>query len=81
MKANSFYKPNQNLLNEVGFTIRILRKRKGLTLEALAKECGLHPKYIQGCETGNRNLSISVLNDIATKGLGMSIKTLINKMK
>jgi len=45
--------------------IKKLRKGQNLTIEQLSEICGLHSKYLQTIERGERNISVSVLVQIA----------------
>jgi transcriptional regulator with XRE-family HTH domain len=49
----------------VGANLNDLRKRKGVSQEALAFDCGLHRTYISGVERGIRNPTVVVLAKIA----------------
>lgn len=52
-------------LRELGRRIRNLRKTMSLTQEQLADEAGLDRSYIGGIERGERNITFSVLCQIA----------------
>ena len=56
---------------QVGLRIKQLREAKGLSQEALAGICNLHRTYVGLIERGERNLSLSTLEDIA-RGLEVS---------
>jgi len=45
--------------------VRERRRELGLTQEALAERCGLHPTYISGIETADRNPSVKALECLA----------------
>ncbi|MGD0793175.1 MAG: helix-turn-helix transcriptional regulator [Terriglobales bacterium] len=45
--------------------MRQIRKRKGLSQEALALACGLDRTYIGGVERGERNISLINVHRIA----------------
>lgn len=45
--------------------VRARRRELGLTQEALAERCGLHPTYISGIETADRNPSLKALGQLA----------------
>ncbi len=59
-------------LKELGSRIRRLRKEIGLTQEQLADEAELDRSYIGGIERGERNITFSVLCQIA-KALRLEI--------
>jgi len=52
-------------LKELGRRIRHLRKEVGLTQEQLADDAELDRSYIGGIERGERNITFSVLCQIA----------------
>jgi transcriptional regulator with XRE-family HTH domain len=54
-----------NILNVVGQNVRLLRGNRGLTQEALAIKAGLRRSYIGHIERGDRNLTLTNLNQIA----------------
>ncbi len=54
------------LLQLVGEKIRIIRKTKGLTQEALGNKSQLSFSYISDVERGTRNISIESLEKIMT---------------
>lgn len=54
-----------DILSMVGSNIRVIRKVKGLTISELASKSNLSSKYLQGVETGKRNISVTNLNNIA----------------
>ncbi len=66
-----------NLL-ELGSTIKILRKEKGITQEKLAKDIGISRATLSKLENGNiANISIVTLNDILNHlGYELEIKPL-----
>jgi transcriptional regulator with XRE-family HTH domain len=45
----------------MGRVIRVLRRRRGLSIEALAFAAGLHPTYLSGIEREGRNPSLMKL--------------------
>ena len=48
-----------------GEAVRDLRKRKGLSQEALALSCGLDRTYLGSVERGERNVSLKNIHTIA----------------
>lgn len=54
-----------DLKRALGQRIKALRKRAGLTQEALAERAGLNPKYISGIERGNENPTLDTLIRLA----------------
>lgn len=54
------------LLIRLGETIRDLRKLKGFSQEELGEKSGFHFTYIGGLERGERNISLSNLEKVAT---------------
>jgi transcriptional regulator with XRE-family HTH domain len=60
----------QSLQKQVGARVRELREKKGLSQEALAAVCDLHRTYVGLIERGQRNLSLTAIQQIA-EGLGV----------
>ena len=48
-----------------GRNVRLCREALGWSQERLAEESGLHRTYISGIESGKRNVTISVVAEIA----------------
>lgn len=55
---------------KVGQNIRSNRKRIGLTQEALAHRCDMHPVEVGRAERGTRDLRVSTVVKLA-RGLGI----------
>lgn len=55
----------KNIKQLIGEKIRLIRKNKGLSQEALGHKAELHYTYIGGIERGEKNCSIDTLNKIA----------------
>jgi len=55
----------KDLQKQVGLRIKQLREAKGLSQEALAGICNLHRTYVGLIERGERNLSLSTIEEIA----------------
>lgn len=49
------------------------RKKRGLSQEGLALKSEVGRAYMSTVENGQRNISIQMLHQIITKGLGMSL--------
>ena len=79
MKAITKFKPNQNLIKALAVEIKRLRISKKLTIEQLAEECGIHSKYLQTIERAKRNISVSVLVQIAN-ALGIKAPKLLDRV-
>ena len=61
--------------SEVGFNIRRIREKRGLSQEELAALAGLHRAYVGQIERGEKNIGLKNLEKIA-KALGMNTKDL-----
>ena len=55
---------------KIGQNIRTERKRIGITQEALAERCDMHPVEVGRAERGTRDLRISTVVKLA-RGLGV----------
>ncbi|MFC9706643.1 helix-turn-helix domain-containing protein [Paenibacillus sp. NPDC056933] len=56
---------DREILNLVGARIKVLRKEKGLSQEALGEKGGFHFTYIGQVERGEKNISLVNLAKIA----------------
>ncbi|MBT2285813.1 helix-turn-helix transcriptional regulator [Paenibacillus polymyxa] len=56
---------DREILNLVGARIKVLRKEKGLSQEALGEKGGFHFTYIGQVERGEKNVSLINLGKIA----------------
>jgi len=65
---------------EFGNEVRLLRRRLGLSQEALAGKCGLHRTYIGSVERGERNVSLQNIVRIA-RALGVPPAWLLKHVK
>jgi DNA-binding XRE family transcriptional regulator len=72
-KAETYHKFDKKLIKKVGSKIRSLRKEAGLTIEELSDLAEINPKYLQRCETGRVNPTISVVYSL-TKKLHITLK-------
>ena len=66
------------VLVTLGFSIRAIREKQGLSQEAVALACGLDRSYFGGIERGEHNVAVINLEKIANT-LGVSIKDLFKK--
>lgn len=46
--------------------VRTLRQTRGLSQEAFADDCGLHRTYVGAIERGQRNITLSSVEALAT---------------
>ena len=51
---------------QIGKTVIKLRRLRGLSQEALANEAGIDRRYMSDVENGKRNISLDVLNRLAS---------------
>ena len=61
----------------VGANLRDIRRKRGISQEELAFECGLHRTYVSGVERGVRNPTVAVLDKIA-RALGVPAAELLS---
>lgn len=61
----------------IGRFVRLRREAAGLTQQQLADRCGVSYQYISGIENGRENVTLGVLESIAT-GLGLSLPGLVS---
>jgi transcriptional regulator with XRE-family HTH domain len=67
----------QGVKHAFGRRVRELRKRLGMSQEALALTCELDRTYIGGVERGERNISLVNIHRIAA-ALGVQASTLLS---
>lgn len=67
----------KDVLSLLGWRIRELRLKAGLTQEQLAERADLHPTYLGGVERGERNLSLKNLDKLA-RALQMPLRSLLD---
>lgn len=66
----------ESVLVRFGRRVRELRKKKGMSQEALALEAGLDRSYVGGVERGERNISLINIEKLA-RALGVRGKELL----
>ncbi|MBF6615441.1 MAG: helix-turn-helix transcriptional regulator [Candidimonas sp.] len=71
-------KPSEEITATLSVNIKRLRSNQGLSQEQLADKSGLHRTYIGAVERGERNVSLSSLELIAS-ALGVDVPTLLSK--
>ncbi len=71
-------KPSTKLISILSQNIKKIRQKMGISQEELAHRCGLHRTYIGAIERGERNITLSSLEIIAST-LDVDIPTLLDK--
>ena len=66
-----------NINEEVGFNIRRIREKRGLSQEKLGALAGLHRAYIGQIERGEKNIGLKNLEKIA-KALEVPVRFLVD---
>jgi len=54
-----------DIKKHIAFTLKKIRKEKGLSQEKLALSADIDRTYIQSIERGNRNVSIEILDKLS----------------
>lgn len=67
------------MLARFGNRVRELRRKKGLSQEALALEAGLDRSYVGGVERGERNVSLVNIKKLAA-AIGVSVSDITKGM-
>lgn len=70
--------PSQSLLQTIATNVRFYRLKKGLSQEKFAELCGYHRTYISIIERGKRNITLMVLENLAT-ALDVSVLDLMSE--
>lgn len=70
--------PSKKIISILAGNLRYLRNQKQLSQEDLADICGLHRTYIGSVERGERNVTLSTLELLAT-ALEVNIAQLLSK--
>lgn len=71
-------KSSDTLRGTLAENIKLFRKKKGLSQEELAEQCGLHRTYIGSVERHERNVTLSTL-EVLSETLGISVPRLLTK--
>ena len=72
-------KPSKQITSLLSSNIKRLRKELGLSQEQLADKCGLHRTYVGAVERGERNVTLSSLEMLAS-ALEVDVPTLLTTM-
>lgn len=65
----------ESVLVRFGRRVRELRKKRGMSQEALALEAGLDRSYVGGVERGERNIALVNIEKLA-RALGVAAESL-----
>lgn len=76
MTKRQVRKPGEHLVQLLATNVRALRHAKGVSQEELAARCGLHRTYVGSVERGERNVTLSTLEVLASV-LGVSVPELL----
>lgn len=66
------------LQRKVGAAIRARREARGVSQESFADEIGMHRAYYSKIERGERNLTLTTLERVAS-GLGIRVSQLLKE--
>ena len=69
-------KPSAHITKTLASNLRNLRRKLGLSQEEFAEQCGLHRTYVGSVERGERNVTLSSLETLAS-ALGVSVPQLL----
>lgn len=78
VKSKDQQTKTEEVLSQIGSSIRALRKEKGWTQEKLAEMSGINDKEVSHIEQGRRNITIDTLVKIS-KALEVNIESIISK--
>ena len=78
MVEKKLRKPSRELTHVLAANIRAYRKHRGISQEQLADRCDLHRTYVGSVERGERNVTLSTLEILAT-ALGVSVPELLTE--
>ena len=76
-KAKALRKPSSPLTATLAANIRAFRATNGLSQEEFADMCGLHRTYVGSVERGERNVTLSTLEVVASV-IGVSVPQLLS---
>lgn len=78
MPEKQFRKQSQELQKIIADNIRAYRMAKNLSQEELADKCDLHRTYVGSVERGERNVTLSTLETLAS-ALGVIVAQILTK--
>jgi transcriptional regulator with XRE-family HTH domain len=78
MTQTTLRKPSKELTRIFADNVRNFRHTKNLSQEELADHCGLHRTYIGSVERGERNVTLSTIETLAS-ALDVSVLDLLTK--
>jgi transcriptional regulator with XRE-family HTH domain len=76
MRKRQVRKPGEQLVKVLATNVRAMRHAAGASQEELAARCGLHRTYVGSVERGERNVTLSTLEVLASV-LGVSVPELL----
>lgn len=65
-KQRQVRKPSRQIVETLANNVRYLRAELGVSQEELAARCGLHRTYVGSVERGERNVTLSTLEVLAS---------------
>lgn len=80
MAKRQVRKPGKQIVQVLAANIRDLRHTQGVSQEELAARCGLHRTYVGSVERGERNVTLSTLEVLASV-LRVSVPELLTPRK
>lgn len=78
MGERKLRRPSQELTQILADSIRAYRKANRISQEELADICELHRTYVGSVERGERNVTLSTLETLAS-ALGVSVPELLTR--
>lgn len=77
-KTKGLRKPSSPLTSVLAANILAYREERGLSQEEFADLCGLHRTYVGSVERGERNVTLSTLEVLASV-IGVSVSQLLTR--
>jgi transcriptional regulator with XRE-family HTH domain len=74
---NHFKQKYMDIKQKVGFRVKTLADKSGLSITYLAWDAGLSPSYINDVIRGERNISLTAIQKICT-AVGISVSEFFN---